>query len=98
MQGKVGKPSINWFEYLIIDKGDTRVREMCLKWITKGKWPKTEAIWMGIFQINSGNKDLEADQCIDIILSDFQVLKHFFINNIFEVSKLELALRNKKAR
>jgi hypothetical protein len=71
---------------------------MCLKWITKGKWPKLKEIWMCIIQINSEGNGLQADQCIDIILSDFQVLKHFFINNIFEVSKLELALRNKKAR
>ncbi len=77
MQGKVGKPSINKFEYLIIDKGWTRVREMCTKWIIKGKWPKLEQIGMSIIQINSGNKDLKADQCIDIILSDFQVLKYF---------------------
>ncbi len=48
---------------------------MCLKWITKGKWMKLEEIWMGIFQINSGNKGLEVDQYIDIILGDFQVLK-----------------------
>ncbi len=43
--------------YLIIDIGQTRVREMCAKWITKGK-PKLEQIFMGIFQINSENKDL----------------------------------------
>ncbi len=48
----MGKPSNDWFGYLIIDKGGTRVREMCTKWITKGKWPKLERIWMGIFQIN----------------------------------------------
>jgi hypothetical protein len=29
---------------LIIDKGQTRVREMSIKWITKGKWPKMERI------------------------------------------------------
>ena len=52
MQGKVGKPSIDFFEYSIIDKGDTCVREMCTKWFTKGKWPKLERIWMGIFQFN----------------------------------------------
>ena len=44
-----------YFEYLIIDKGDTFIREMCIKWITKGKWPKLEEIWMRIFQINSEN-------------------------------------------
>ncbi len=53
MQGKVGKTSKDFFEYSIIDKGDTRVREMCTKWITKGKWPKLEQIWLSIFQINS---------------------------------------------
>ncbi len=73
----MGKPSIDWMEYLIIDKDYTRVREMCLKWITKGKWPKTEAIWMGIFQINSDYNGFEVDQSIDIILGDFQVLKKF---------------------
>jgi hypothetical protein len=92
----VGKPSIDFFEYSMIDKDCTRVREMCTKWITKGKWQKLEIIYLGIFQINSGNKDLEADQCIDIILSDFQVLKYFSIYNL-EGSKLDLALRNKKA-
>ncbi len=71
MQGKVGKPSKDWFAYLIIDKVETRVREMCTKWITKGRWPKLVAISMGIFQINSGNKGLEVDQSIDIILGDF---------------------------
>ncbi len=63
----------------MIDKVGTRVREMCTKWITKGKWPKLEEIFMGIFQINSGNNGLEADQCIDIILGDFQALKYFYI-------------------
>jgi hypothetical protein len=82
LQGKVGKPSIDFFEYSIIDKDYTRVREMCAKWITKGKWPKLEEILMGIFQINSGNNGLKADRCIDIILSDFQVLKSFDINNL----------------
>ena len=67
---------------------------MCLKWITKGKWPKLESIWMSIFQINSVNDGLEVDQCIDIILGDFQVLKYFFMDHI-EGSKLDLALRNK---
>ena len=75
MQGKVGKTSNYWFGYLIIDKDYTRVREMCTKWITKGKWPKLERIWMRIFQINSDYNGLEVDQCIDIILGDFQVLK-----------------------
>ncbi len=70
---------------------------MCLKWITKGRWPKLKEIYLGIFKINSGNNGLEVDQCIDIILGDFQVLKYFFINNI-EGSKLDLALRNQKAR
>ncbi len=67
---------------------------MCLKWITKGKWPKLDHIWMRIFQINSEYNGLEVDQCIDIILGDFQVLTDFSINN-FEGSKLDLALRNK---
>ena len=67
---------------------------MCIKWITKGKWPKLKRIWVRIFQINSGQNGLEVDQCIDIILGDFKVLKYFYINNI-EGSKLELALRNK---
>ncbi len=71
----MGKPSNYWLGYSIIDKDDTRVREMCLKWITKGRWPKMEGIQMRIFQINSGNKGLKIDQCIDIILGDFQVLK-----------------------
>ena len=66
----------------MIDKDYTRVREMCLKWINKGKWPKMEDIFMRIFQINSGNKGLEVDQCIDIILGDFQVLTYFYINNL----------------
>ena len=70
---------------------------MCTKWITKGKWPKMETIWMRIFKINSGNNGLEVDQFIDIILGDFHVLISFIINN-FEGIKLELALRNKKAR
>jgi hypothetical protein len=70
-QGKVGKASMDCLGYVIIDKDDTRVREICSKWITKGNWPKLERIWLRIFQINSGNKGLEADQCIDIILSDF---------------------------
>ena len=52
LQGKMGKPSNDWFEYLIIDKDDPRVREMCTKLIIKGKWPKLEQIFMGIFQIN----------------------------------------------
>ena len=55
MQGKVGKPSNYWFGYSIIDKDWTRVREMCIKWITKGKLPKMEEIYLGIFQINSEN-------------------------------------------
>jgi len=79
---------MDWIEYLIIDEGETRVREMCTKWITKGKWPKLEGIWMGIFQINSGNNGFEVDQCIEIILGDFQVLKYFYINNL-EGSKLD---------
>ncbi len=60
---------------MIIDIDRTRVREMCTKWIIKGKWPKLEEIFMGIFKINSAKTDLEADQCIDIILNDFHVLK-----------------------
>jgi hypothetical protein len=36
------------FEYSIIDKDWTRVREMCTKWINKGKWPKMQEIWMRI--------------------------------------------------
>ena len=91
-QGKVGKPSKDLFEYLIIDKDKTRVREMCTKWITKGKWQILREIGMGIFQINSGNKGLEFDQCIDIFLSDFKVLKYFFY---LEESKLDVAVRNK---
>jgi hypothetical protein len=67
---------------------------MCTKWITKGKWPNLEKIYLRIFQINSGNKGLEVDQCIDIILGDFQVLKNFYINNL-KGSKLDLALTNK---
>ncbi len=59
----------------MIDKDRARVREMCIKWITKGKLPKMEEIYLGIFQINSVNNGLEVDQCIDIILGDFQVLK-----------------------
>ncbi len=70
---------------------------MCIKWITKGKWQKLKRIFMGIFQINSENNGLEVDQCIDIILGDFQVFEQFFINNL-KGSKLDLALRNKKAR
>ena len=96
-QGKVGKASFDWFGYAIIDKEDSRVREMCTKWITKGNWPKFEEIQLRIFQINSEYTGLEADQCIDIILSDFQVLKYFFINNL-KGSKLDLALKNKKMR
>ena len=82
------------FEYLMIDKDHTRVRQMCTKWITKGKWPSLEEILMGIFQINSGNIGIEVDQCIDIILGDFQVLQYFLIDNL-KGSKLDLALRNK---
>jgi hypothetical protein len=97
LQGKVGKPSKDWFEYLIIDKGGTRSREMCAKWITKGKWPKLEGIIFHILQINLDIKGLEVDQFIDIILGDFQVLKQFDINN-YKGSKLDFALRNKKSR
>ena len=82
------------FEYLIIDKGETRVREMCTKWITKGQWQKLEGIWMRIFQINLENIGPEVYQCIDIILGDFQVLKYFYMDNL-EGIKLDLALRNK---
>ena len=67
---------------------------MCSKWITKGNWPKLEGIWLGIFQINSECTGLEADQCIDIILSDFQVLKYFYFGNS-KGNRLDLALRNK---
>jgi hypothetical protein len=81
----------------MIDKERTHVREMCTKWINKGKWAKLKEIFMGIFQINSANEGLQADQCIDIILGDFQVLEYFSIDDI-EGSKLDLALRNKKAR
>ena len=70
---------------------------MCTKWITKGKWQKLEGIYWRIFQINLELNDLEVDQCIDIILGDFQVLEYFSIDDI-EGSKLDLALRNKKAR
>ncbi len=63
------------FGYLMIEKDGSRVREMCTKWITKGKWPKLEGIYWRIFQINSVNNGLEVDQCIDIILGDFQVSK-----------------------
>ncbi len=94
MQGKVGKPSIHFFEYLINDKDYTFVREMCIKWINKGNWPKLEIIQIGTLRINLVNKCLEGDQCIDIILSEFQVLTFFFINNLdgsqlgdFQVSK-----------
>jgi hypothetical protein len=52
---------------------------------------------MGIFQIYSVNYGLEFDQSIDIILSDFQVLTYFYMDNL-KGSKLYLALRNKKAR
>ncbi len=97
LQEKMGKPYRNLFEYLIIDKDVTHVREMCIKWITKGKWLKLERIFMSIFQINSGNNDLEVDQCIDIIFGDFQVLKYFSIDDMWG-SKLDLALRNKKAK
>jgi hypothetical protein len=51
---------------------------------------------IGYISINSGGSKLEAYQCIDIILSDFQVLKKIYIRNI-SGSKLESALRNKKA-
>ncbi len=44
--------------------------------------------------IYSGNKGLEVDQCIDIILGDFQVLKSFLVNDLKGI-KLDLALRNK---
>ena len=90
----MGKPSRDSFEYSIIDKDYTRVREMSTKWITKGKWPKLERIFMRIFKINSENNGFEVDQCIDIILGDFQVLKSFDVKNI-EGSKLDLVLRNK---
>ncbi len=93
----MGKPSNYWFVYSIIDKDRTRVREMSTQWITKGKWQKLEGIYLGIFQINSELNDLEVDQCIAIILGDFQVLKYLSINNL-KGSKLDLALRNKKAR
>jgi hypothetical protein len=66
---------------------------MCTKWITKGKWPKLERIYLRIFQINSEKTGLEADQCINIILSDVQVFKLIGISKI-EGSKLVLALRN----
>ena len=97
LQRKMAKPSNYWFGYLIIDKDGTRVREMCIRWITKGKWAKLKGIYLGIFQINSGNNGLEVDQCTYIILSDFQVFKQIRISKI-EGSKLDLALRNKKAR
>ncbi len=45
-------------------------------------------------QINSVKIGIEVDQCIDMILGDFQVLKYFEINNL-KWSKLELVLRNK---
>ncbi len=86
------------FEYLMIDKDHTRVRQMCTKWITKGKWPKLEEIYVGTFQINQElKKGLEAHQCIDIILSDCQAFEYFYMDNI-KASKLDLALRNKKVR
>jgi hypothetical protein len=66
---------------------------MCIKWISKGKWPKLEGICLRIFQINSGNNGLEVNQCIDIILSDFQVFEYFSIDDIEGI--LDLALRNK---
>jgi hypothetical protein len=44
----------------MIDKDGTRVREMCTKWINKGKWPKLEGIWMGIFQIIQKKKALKS--------------------------------------
>jgi hypothetical protein len=47
--------------------------------------------------IYSGNKGLEVDQCIDIILGDFQAFEYFSMDNL-KGSKLDLALRNKKAR
>ncbi len=93
----MGKPSKDWFEYSIIYKDRTCAREMCIKWINKGKWPKLEGINMRILQINSEKNVLEVDQCIDIILSDFQVLKHLQINNL-KGSKLDLALRNKEVK
>jgi hypothetical protein len=43
----MGKASKDWFGYLIIDKDDTRMMEMCAKWINKGKWPKMERIYLG---------------------------------------------------
>ncbi len=46
---------------------------------------------MLIFLINSGKIGLEADQCIDIILSDFQVLNYFYVY-LFGWSKLRLAI------
>ncbi len=54
----MGKPSKDWFGYLIIDKDGTRVREMCTKWIIKGKWPKLEEIFLRIFQINLDKKGM----------------------------------------
>jgi hypothetical protein len=45
-------------------------------------------------QINSVKIGIEVDQCIDMILGDFQVLKYFYINNL-KGSKLDLVLRNK---
>jgi hypothetical protein len=54
-----------------------------------------------MFQINSDYNGFEADQSIDIILGDFQVLKYFSIDDIegymdnLNGSKLDLALRNK---
>ncbi len=47
------------FVYFIIDKDGTHVQEMSIKSITKGKWPKMEAIWMGIFQIIQKKKALK---------------------------------------
>jgi hypothetical protein len=67
---------------------------MCTRWITKGKWPKLKEINMGILKKNSEYNGLKADQFIDIILSDFQVLKYFIINNS-KGRKLDKALRNK---
>jgi hypothetical protein len=55
---------------------------MCIKWITKGNWPYLKKIELQDVHDNSEITALEADQCIDIILSEFQMFKYLYINEI----------------
>jgi hypothetical protein len=61
---------------------------MCIKWITKGNWPHLKKIELQDIHANSETTALEADQCIDIILSEFQISKCLYINDI-QGSKLD---------